>query len=190
MSVDNSQSPSMPEAIKTFVLSLFADLFHTALPGVIESYDSTTRKAKVTPQLKRKYLDGSELIYQPIEDVPVMFFGAGSSGFRLPENELVGQTCLLIFCERSLDFWKSQGELTVPGNTRKYSISDGVALVGLNSFNNTDDGGDDLTVFRGNSKITIKKDETILAENQNGKFELKPDGQFNINDGNLTVDYE
>lgn len=188
MSVDLSENISMPEAIKTAFLSMFADLFHTCMPGVIEDYDSTERRAKVTPQLKRKYLDDSELIYNPIDNVPVMFLGAGNAGLRLPEEDVIGQTCLLIFCERSLDFWKAKGELTVPGNNRKFSISDGVAIVGLNSFNNTDEGGNNLQLFAHGSTITIKEDTSILCENDNGSFELKANGQFAVNGTHLTVE--
>ena len=188
MSHDQSQNISMPEAIRTAFLSMMADLLHTCMPGIIEEYDATERKAKVTPQLKRKYLDDSELIYKPIDNVPVMFFGAGSAGLRLPEDDIKGQTCLLIFCERSLDYWKSKGELTVPGDNRKFSTSDGIAIVGLNSFNNKDDGGNDLQLFAHGSTITIKDDQSVVVANDSGSYELKANGQFDVNSGNLTVE--
>jgi hypothetical protein len=188
MSTDNSTNPTWVEAVKTAFTSMMAEMFHTCMPGVIESYDSTERKAKVTPLLKRKYLNGNEIEYKPIDNVPVMFFGSGSAGLRLQEQDYVNQTCLLIFCERSIDFWKAKGELTVPGNNRKFSTSDAIALVGLNSFNNTDEGGKDLQLFANDSTITIKEDSSVVVENSNGSYELKANGQFAVNGTHLTVE--
>ena len=183
----NNFNTSFPESIKTAFLSMFSELFHTCMPGIIEAYDSEKRLAKVIPQIKKKYLDGSELIFPPIDNVPVMFFGAGSSGVRLPEEEYIGQTCLLVFCERSIDFWKSKGELSLPGNNRKFSISDGVAIVGLNSFNNVDEGGDDLQVFAHGNDLSIKKNGDIeinggntITIKQNGDIELGKNALFNL----------
>jgi hypothetical protein len=188
MSTDVSENISLVDAIKSFVQGTISDTIHTSLPGVIESYDSKKRLAKVTPQIKKKYNDGSELIYKPIDNVPVIFIGAGSSGLRLPESEYKGQNCLILFCEQSIDFWKAKGELTDPGNSREFHISDAVAIVGLNSFNNTDDGGNELVLFWNDAKITISSDNSIKAENSNGNYELKANGQFAVNGTNLTVE--
>lgn len=37
-------------------------------------------------------------------------------------------------------------------------------------------------------EIWLKKDGSIVVRNENGNFELKANGQFNVNGGNLTVD--
>jgi hypothetical protein len=188
MNTDQSMNVTMVEALKSVVLNVLYDVLHTCMPAVIDEYDSVKRLAKVTPLVKKKYLDGSELIYQPIVNVPVMYFGTKNSGLRLPEDDFVGQTCLLVFCERSIDLWKAKGKLVEPGNGRKFSLSDGIAIVGLNSFNNKDAGGDDLQLYAHDCTITIKKNKTIKIENGNGNYELKATGQFSVNDGNLTVE--
>lgn len=183
-----SLNPSFPAVFKNAVINIVSDFLHTCMPAIIEEYDSSKRKAKVVPHLKKKYLNGSEFEYKPIDNVPVMFFGAGSAGLRLPEDDIKGQTCLLIFCERSLDFWKAKGDVTIPGNTNSFSTTDAIAIVGLNSFNNTDDGGNDLQLFAHGSTITIKEDQSILVANDNGSYELKANGQFAVNGTKLTVD--
>ena len=182
--MDNSSDISFPEAIQSMVLNLVADIMHTAMPGIIESYDSETRKAKVTPQIKKKYLNGDELEYQPIENVPVVYFGTSNSGLRLPEDDFTGETCLLVFCERSLDVWKSKGELSLPGNNRKFSTSDGVAIVGLNSFNNTDRGGNDLELYAHGNTIAIKENGDIELNGGN-KITIKSNGDIEIGSSQL-----
>lgn len=171
-------------ALKEFVINTNNQTINTALPGIIESYDSTTRKATVTPQIIRKYTDGTELEYKPITGVPVVFFGVNNAGIRLPESEYKGQTCLLIFCQRSIDFWLSKNEKTIPGNTNKFDISDAVAIIGLNSFKNTDDGGDDLQIFAHGNEINIKSDGDIEIKGGN-TITVKSNGDIEIGSSNL-----
>lgn len=161
MSEKESSSPSLASAIKTFFDSRLAEILHTCLPGKIESYNSKTRKATVTPLIKRKYLDDTIIEFKPIENVPVMFYGAGQAILRLPEKEIIGQTCTLIFTERSLDTWLNSGDISEPGSTRKFDITDAIAILSLNSFNNTDKGGNDLELQYKNSVIRIKENGNI-----------------------------
>lgn len=161
MSEKESSSPSLASAIKTFFDSRLSEVLHTCLPGKIESYNSETRKAIVAPLIKRKYLDETILSIKPIENVPVMFYGAGQAILRLPENEITGQTCTLIFTERSLDTWLNSGNISEPGSTRKFDITDAIAILSLNSFNNTDKGGNDLELQYKDSIIRIKENGNI-----------------------------
>lgn len=161
MSESETSVPSLPEALRIFFDSRLAEVLHTCLPGRIKSYNSKTRKAIVTPEIRKKYLDGEIIDFKPIENVPVMFYGAGSAAIRLPEDEVKGQTCLLLFCERSLDFWLSKGELSEPGSTRKFDLTDAIAVLALNSFNNQDSGGNNLEVVYKDAVLRIKPDNTI-----------------------------
>jgi len=160
---NNNSTPTLAEALKIFFDSRLAEVLHTCLPGKIKEYDAKKRKATVIPLLKRKYLDGKILEFKPIDSVPVIFYGAGSALLRLPESQLKNQSCLLLFTERAIDSWLSKGEITEPGCTRKFDLSDAVAIVGLNSFNSKDKdvGGDDLTLQYNNSFVKIKKNGNI-----------------------------
>lgn len=159
--MNNSLNVTLTAMLKQVFSVLLAEEIHTCLPGKIQSYDSKTRKAVVIPQLKKKYLDGSELIVEPIPGVPVAFLGAGKSGLRLPEKEIVGQTVTLVFSERSLDNWLLKGDLTEPGDNRKFDMSDAIAVCYTNSFNNEDSGGDDLELFYNDSVVRIKENGNI-----------------------------
>ena len=162
-SVDNKSSSkgTVFDTIKTIFNSLLAESIHTCMPGRIEKYDSKTRKATVLPLIKKKYLDGEVIPFKPIEEVPVMFYGVNAAGLRLPENEFIGQTVTLIFAERSLDFWLEKGTETEPGLRRKFDLTDAIAILSLNSFNNEDQGGENLEVFFKEGVVRIKPDGMI-----------------------------
>lgn len=163
MADKKSSVPTLVEAVKTFFDSRLSEVLHTCLPGKIEKYDSKTRKATVSPMIKKKYLDGQILALKPIENVPVMFYGAGKAILRLPESQVIGQKCLLVFCERALEFWLSSGKVSEPGSTRKFDLSDAIAILSLHSFSkdDKDTGGDDLTLQYNDSLIRIKKNGNI-----------------------------
>lgn len=156
-----SNELSFVAAIQQALRVFMAEEIHTCLPGRIESYNSETRKATVLPLIKKKYLDGTSLEYQPISDVPVMTVNVGNSGLRLPESQFKGQTVTLVFSERSLDYWLSKGGIAEPGNNRKFDLTDAIAIVSLNPFTKKDSGGDDLEMYYGDSLVRIKKDGMI-----------------------------
>ena len=176
----HSTNVSFAHAIKQAFRVLLAEELHTCMPGKIESYDSSTRKALVKPQLKKKYIDDTEIELDPIDGVPVIFLGAGDSGLRLPENQVIGQTCLLIFSERSLDNWLLNGEVGAPGTNSKFDLTDAIAIIGLNSFNDTDAGGNDLVIFYGNNKITLKEENGDIEINGGNKITIKSNGDIEI----------
>ena len=133
------------------------------MPGRITKYDSRTRKAEVLPLIKRHYSDGTLIEYKPITSVPVMFYGAGRSGMRLPEKSIKNQKCLLIFSERSLEFWLKKGTVSEPGSKRKFDLTDAIAILSLNSFHkdDNDSGGDNLEIYYKDSTIRIKENGDI-----------------------------
>lgn len=161
LSKKETSSPTLSDAIKTFFDSRLAETLHTCTIGKITKYDSKKRKAIVQPLIKRKYLDNTILNFKPIENVPVLFYGAGNAIIRIPESQVINQTCLLLFCERSLDIWLSKGNEVEPGSQRKFDLSDAIAILAVNSFNNTDEGGDDFSLQYDNSLIRIKKNGMI-----------------------------
>ena len=105
---------------------------HTALPGVIVSYDYTKQKAEIQPSLKKSYLDGTTLDLPILSNVPVIFPRAGGASLTFPVVQ--GDTCLLLFIERSTDLWKSVGGNVAPNDPRKFDLSDAVAIMGLFPF--------------------------------------------------------
>lgn len=107
---------------------------YCALPASIVAYTPATQRADVKPQLKhtvRDALENKELVEDlPILcDVPIMFQRFG--GFMLTMPVAVGDTVLLVFTDRSIDKWKTNGGNVDPIDLRAHDISDAVAIPGL-----------------------------------------------------------
>lgn len=161
---------------------------HTALPGTIESFDTSTGKAKVKPALRQKLTDGSIAEYPSIVGVPVVF--PRSATFSLTFPIAVGDSVLLIFAERAIGRWLRSGGSVDPIDPRRHDLSDAVALPGLYPFaEGTTITDPDATEIKYNdASIVIDKGGKITVDNGSGKWVLKTNGQFDVNDGNLTVD--
>lgn len=149
---------------------------HTALPGIVKSYDATTNKATIQPALNKAYKSGP-MPMPVLENVPILFPGGANFNITFPVN--VGDYVLLIFMERSIDLWLSVGGQVTPDDPRKFDLSDAVAIPGLQPFtgdfsqrNNTD-----FVINYAGSSITIR---------QNGAIEIKTASTVAI--GNETVE--
>lgn len=124
-----------PSFEKVLAMAIDAKLFdvHTAIPGVVESYDPGTETVSVRPALKRKYEDGTLVEIPLILNVPVMFPRGEKSSITFPIKK--GNSGLLIFSERSLDVWKSKGGVVDPNDPRKFNITDALFYPGAYSKN-------------------------------------------------------
>lgn len=156
---------------------------HTMLPGIIASFDPVTQTASVQPAIKRIFTEKGAVNLPVCVDVPVSFPGGGDFFLTFPVK--VGDECILLFAERAIDLWHVGGGTNSPAEYRLHDLSDGIAIVGLNSqphkipaFNATD------TEFRnraGDTHVQIKPDGTITNMNPGGSTVLSPAGKFTIN---------
>jgi hypothetical protein len=121
-------NPTLAELLTEAIESRIA-LVHTALPGIIQSYDPATQLADVTPSIKKKYRTGEVKELPKLSKVPVMFARTSTSFLHFEPKK--DDPCLLIFCERSLDIWRSKGGTVDPKDARKHDLSDAVAILGL-----------------------------------------------------------
>jgi hypothetical protein len=99
----------------------------------VTSYDAGKRRASVQPLIRRGYLDEAgkrqtELL-PIVNNVPVVFLGSGGARIKFPVRP--GDTVLLLFAEASLDLWLAKGGEVDPGDDRRFSLSDGIAIPGL-----------------------------------------------------------
>ena len=154
---------TMTDAMRQAVLFQLYDV-HTALPGQIVSYDYTTQKAVIQPCLKKSYLDGTTQEMPILNNVPVIFPRAGEASLTFPV--VPGDTCLLLFIERSTDLWKSVGGVVAPNDPRKFDLSDAVAIMGLMPFteNSLSDNNEDVLLTYKGSNIRIKASGDIQIE--------------------------
>lgn len=157
---------------------------NTAIPGVVESINVSKQTVSVQPSIKRKYVKNEEVVPLPIiHNVPLVFPRAGEAALTLPVKK--GTPVLLIFSQRSLDVWKSQGGVVEAGDPRHHALTDAIAIPGLYSANQALKGYDpDNIVLRNGlkSKVTVKESEVEVSVGS-GKLTLTKDGKFLVGNG-------
>ena len=156
---------------------------HTCMPGIVVSFDPDAQTAVVQPAIKRIFTERGAVNLPVCVDVPVAFPGGGDFFLTFPVK--AGDECILMFSERAIDNWHVAGGTQPPAEYRLHDLSDGMAIVGLNSqpkkipgFNATD------TEFRnraGTTHVQIKPDGTITNLNPEGSTVLSAAGKFTIN---------
>ena len=147
---------------------------HTAIPAKIVTYDYKTKKASVKPMIKRVLKDDdgdiNEVLSMPIiTGVPVIFQATVNSSITIPINK--DDPVLLIFCERNIDGYLSEGIESQPANNRKFDLTDAVCIPGLFSFKDTSqaENNTDLLIKHKGGKINIDASGTVTA---NDNFEV------------------
>lgn len=155
-----NETPDWVQALNQLIENRLTDL-HTGMPGRIVSYDFSTQKAKVQPELKRKYRGGQTLSLPVIPDVTVLMPRAGKSFLSLPLKK--GDQVYLMFAERSTDDWKQSGGEVDPSTLpRKHSFADAFCIPGGYPFSNP--GAMDAN--------------DVLLVNDRARIVLKPAGKF------------
>lgn len=153
---------------------------HTAMPGIIQSFDAATQTAIVQPAIKRIFksdtgdtVESIEVELPPLINVPVQFPRGG--GFSLTFPVAQGDECLIIFSERSLDYWHESGGVQAPGAYRLHALSDATALVGLSSKPNK-------VPSYSATDVQLKRDDDAV------KISLNADSTLDISaDSDMTV---
>lgn len=105
--------------------------------GKIISFNSAIQTAVVQIQIKRIdsiKTDGTVLYKQVplLFDCPVVVMFGGGASLTFPIS--AGDSCLVLFNDREIDNWFATGQQSVVNTQRTHSISDGIALVGINSL--------------------------------------------------------
>jgi len=157
---------TLTDAVRYAIIQELTNV-HTALPAQIVQYDYTKQKAQVQPVLSKRYTNGEVQELPLINNVPVIFPRAGGGSLTFPVVE--GDTCLLVFIERSTDIWKSRGGIVAPTDPRKFDLSDPVAIMGLFPFTEdsfAENNEDVVLTFKG-SKVVIKQDGSIQLNTSN-----------------------
>lgn len=98
--------------------------------GRIDSFDESQQTANVAIQVQRRVNQTDVADYPLLLDCPVFVLQGGGAYIDLPIT--AGDYCLVLFNDRNIDTWWDTGNVVVPRNRRKHSLSDGIALVGIN----------------------------------------------------------
>jgi hypothetical protein len=156
-----NQRFNLTQAIQQAIEHTLGERIHTAFPAKILKYDPSTCNAQVQPAIKVLYLDGTSVELPPVVEVPVMWPRTASAIIHLPLDS--GDTVLCVVCERSIDQWIKQGGVVEPGQRRKFSLTDAIAIPGLFPFSKSasTEGGKDLLIKLNNASVKISPDGTI-----------------------------
>ena len=92
------------------------------------NYDEQTVEAFIV--YKRLLDNGQVKAYPLLLDVPFFVLQGGASFIEMPIVK--GDYCILLFCDRNFSTWWDSANEKEPESLRKHSLSDGIALVGIN----------------------------------------------------------
>lgn len=158
---------------------------NTCLPGTILSYDAGRQMATVQPMFKLRQPDGSEEDMPILNAVPVIWPRSGGASMTFPVKR--GDGCLVMFSQRSIDEYKSDGKLTTPLDPRAHDLSDAVAIMGFVSFGAGGGSDDAVEIKFGDTTITVKEDGVeIEGGNITIKGPTKIEGNLEL-EGDFTV---
>lgn len=107
----------------------------TALPGIIQSFDSSALTCTVQLAISGKVRnqDGTTSVQQLplLQDCPVVFPGGGGCILTFPLA--AGDECLVVFASRCIDSWWQQGGVKGQAELRMHDLSDGFVIPGPRS---------------------------------------------------------
>ena len=130
--VDLTRQELEAQEARQFEIDTMMYLLRTAQPGIVTGLDLARNTVDVQPAIQGK-LRGQPAKSLPIVlSVPIAYYGAGD--FVVTHKPAVGDTCLLIACDRSLSVWKQSGGVVDPVERRRHNLTDSVAFFGLNAF--------------------------------------------------------
>ena len=124
----------MAETLRRVLDSRAVDM-HTAIPGIVRSYDAAAQTADIEIALLRPVPnpdedepDGAEAL--PIlPSVPIAWPRAG--GFFLHFPLSAGDSVLLVFSELDMNAWRASGRVSDPALGDRHGLSGAVAVPGL-----------------------------------------------------------
>lgn len=112
-------------------------------------------------------IDGKEhvLEYPILRNIPFQTYQGGDFSITIPPK--IGDTCLLVFCERNADAFWTTGNINAPtyAKKRKHDINDAIAIVGFNPKNNLipNYNGDNLEIRNKNKEILVSLSDDAIS---------------------------
>lgn len=127
----------MSEVIRRAQESRVGDIY-TALPGIVQTYDSTNQVVDVQPAIRRwlPTID-EDIVHEDLPvlpNVPVVFPGAGAIAITWPIA--AGDEGLIVIATYAFSQWRQSGNMSDPGDTRLHSLGNAVFIPGLRSNKN------------------------------------------------------
>ncbi len=178
------------ELVKAIVNNALDNL-HTAIPARVESFDPQTMRASVTLLRKRRVSPGSDPEpIPPILEVPVQFIKGGDFVVRPPVRK--GDTVLVVFSERALDYLLVDGNPQDPRFKRRHALDDAIAVPGLLNQSEAklpSEHAEDMLVYhrKTGSKLVMKQSGDLFLEVGQHRLELRADGPAILHTSDLRL---
>jgi len=134
---------------------------YTAMPGVVESYNSTTKRARVVPAINVKRTDGTTTARPAIANVPVVHPSGGGFVVLLPIK--AGDTVLCVFSQRGLTKFKEAFGTADPDESL-LDIKDAIIIPGF-----------------GGLEVTPSTTDGVSMQNETGT------NYINVTDGAINI---
>lgn len=156
------------DSLKALIINILVEKVNTCIPGIVESYDASKKRAIVTPAISKAYVNNKFVNYTPIVNVPIMFPKTKNTAITFPLEK--GDRVLIVFSQRAIGNFLEKGILVNPENNNTFDSTDAFAFPSI-SFDGDIVGSDNeaLEICHYDERITIKKDGEI----QLGKDSLK-----------------
>lgn len=176
--MENSKelTEDLVDVLSEFVSSQLEQVY-TCVPGIIQSYNATTKLAKVLLQVRLPMSSGEIIELPPIENVPVQRIE--TSEFFLDINYPAGTGCLVLFSSVSLGNWINASTGVVdPDNLAKFSLTDAIAIPSIYPKNGAPSASRQvkIAVSDGNLTMTTPDGNEIKASGTsvtiNGNLEV------------------
>jgi hypothetical protein len=144
-----SQNFILPPTLRDLLDKFKGEIFRSIncmVVGKINSFNQAMATATINVMLK-KTAPAEIQSYPLLVDVPVFTLQGGGASLQMPIN--TGDTCLVFFADSNIDNWFATGSINNPLDARAHDISDGFAIVGVNSLAGL------LTAYNANINLTV-----------------------------------
>lgn len=151
---------------------------NTSIPAIINAFDAVTQTVSATPAIRAKYIspDGkiSYIPYPMITNIPLAIIRGANVRITYPIT--VGNPCTLIFSQRSIDNFISEGGEANPvegpnpitSSIRCMDLTDAMCFPGiLTSKDTVSDYSTDAIEIRsddGKTKVSVKQDSLTFIQ--------------------------
>lgn len=152
-----------------FVMEQMVKGLYTAMPGIIESYDPTTKRARVRPAIKLLLTDGSTVSRPTVVNVPVLQPSGGGFVINLPVKK--GDAVLCVFSQRGLSNFKQKYSESNPDEAL-LDLKDAVAIPGFGGLSITPSTTDGISMQN--------ETGTNFVNIENGTINITSTGQVNV----------
>lgn len=120
--------PDLDDVLGELKNSIFATLNCIQIGKIEKVNDNQT--VEIQLQFKRRVKNSETIDYPVLVDCPYFVLQGGGAYLDMPIKP--GDYCIVLFNDRNIDSWWDTANVKEPLTRRKHSLSDGLALVGIN----------------------------------------------------------